>query len=251
MGSSVIATEHILLGIIREGDGVAYRILQQLTRDVDAVRWRILAAADPKAQNGSVSAAFLNTYTEGAEARVWAEQLGYVEDHVAGLERSFRQLREEVALLRQLAPTQGWASPARPPKSKTVYYGVKYFEDGHNHAVTRQRLETLEALGFTTRCALRDLEDWGTVRLEPAELMTLAFRLIDGSDLVLLDLTEKGVGLGIEAGYAHALGKPVVTVAEQGAELSTTLQGISERTYFYQDEDELNEFFSSLRADNA
>jgi hypothetical protein len=39
LGSTVIATEHILLGIIREGDGVAYRILQQLTRDVDTVRW--------------------------------------------------------------------------------------------------------------------------------------------------------------------------------------------------------------------
>ncbi len=50
LGSNVIATEHVLLGIIREGDGVAYRILQQLTRDVDTVRWRILAATDPKQQ---------------------------------------------------------------------------------------------------------------------------------------------------------------------------------------------------------
>jgi len=46
LGSNVIATEHILLGIIREGDGVAYRILQQLTRDVGTVRWRILAAVE-------------------------------------------------------------------------------------------------------------------------------------------------------------------------------------------------------------
>ncbi len=50
LGSNIIATEHILLGIIREGDGVAFRILQQLTRDVDTVRWRVLAAADPKQQ---------------------------------------------------------------------------------------------------------------------------------------------------------------------------------------------------------
>jgi ATP-dependent Clp protease ATP-binding subunit ClpC len=62
LGSNVIATEHILLGIIREGDGVAYRILQQLTRDVDTVRWRILAAADPKNQAETVSTPFLDEY---------------------------------------------------------------------------------------------------------------------------------------------------------------------------------------------
>ncbi len=52
MGSSVIGTEHILLGIIREGDGIAYRILTHFAKDVDAIRWRILsnaeAAAEPK-----------------------------------------------------------------------------------------------------------------------------------------------------------------------------------------------------------
>ncbi len=62
LGSNVIATEHILLGIIREGDGVAYRILQELTRDVDTVRWRILAAADPKNQSETVNTPFLDEY---------------------------------------------------------------------------------------------------------------------------------------------------------------------------------------------
>lgn len=62
LGSSVIATEHILLGIIREGDGVAYRILQQLTRDVDTVRWRILAASDAKQQQESVNTPFLDEH---------------------------------------------------------------------------------------------------------------------------------------------------------------------------------------------
>ncbi len=62
LGSNVIATEHILLGIIREGDGVAYRILQQLTRDVDTVRWRVLAASDPKQTQETVNTPFLDEY---------------------------------------------------------------------------------------------------------------------------------------------------------------------------------------------
>lgn len=42
LGASLTSTEHILLGIIREGDGVAFRILQELVKDVDSIRWRIL-----------------------------------------------------------------------------------------------------------------------------------------------------------------------------------------------------------------
>jgi ATP-dependent Clp protease ATP-binding subunit ClpC len=46
LGAQVTSTEHILLGIIREGDGVAFRILQELTKDVDTIRWRVLAQGE-------------------------------------------------------------------------------------------------------------------------------------------------------------------------------------------------------------
>ena len=62
LGSNMIATEHILLGVIREGDGIAYRILQNLTRDVDTVRWRILAATDKNSKSESVKTPFLEEY---------------------------------------------------------------------------------------------------------------------------------------------------------------------------------------------
>src|SRR5699024_8454743 len=55
------------------GDGVAYRIMQQLTRDVDTVRWRILAAADPQQSDEPEEAdtPFLDEYARDltAEAR--------------------------------------------------------------------------------------------------------------------------------------------------------------------------------------
>lgn len=228
-----------MLGIIHEGDGVAYRILQQLTRDVDTVRQRILAAAG---------------YTEEPSASDKTTHLLHLEDRLLRLEQNYLQLREEMTLLGRSASWRGRGSGSFTTRSKppTLYYGVKYHKDGRNHAVTKQRLETLENLGFITHCALRDLEDWGTVALEPDELMRLAFHLIDGSDLIVLDLTEKGVGLGIEAGYAHAQVKPVVTVVAAGSEISTTLQGISEQSCVYSGEDDLGEFFATLRgADNA
>jgi len=56
LGAETTSTEHILLGIIREGDGVAYRILQNLTPDVDVIRWRVLAESSSEAAKGMAGA---------------------------------------------------------------------------------------------------------------------------------------------------------------------------------------------------
>ncbi len=42
-----IGTEHILLGLLREGDGVAARILKNLNVDAEAVRHEVMKALDP------------------------------------------------------------------------------------------------------------------------------------------------------------------------------------------------------------
>ena len=62
LGSQVIGTEHILLGILREGDGVAFRILQDLSRDTDTIRWRVLAHADPHTEEKKANTPFLDEY---------------------------------------------------------------------------------------------------------------------------------------------------------------------------------------------
>ncbi|WP_291425696.1 ATP-dependent Clp protease ATP-binding subunit [Deinococcus sp.] len=74
LGAQVTSTEHILLGIIREGDGVAFRILQELTKDVDTIRWRILAQGE--GQGGKPAKAiptpFLDEY--GRDLTKWAKE---------------------------------------------------------------------------------------------------------------------------------------------------------------------------------
>ena len=73
--------------------------------------------------------------------------------------------------------------------------------------------------------------------------MARTFEEIDRCDLVIIELTEKGVGVGIEAGYAHARGKRIVTVAERGADVSTTLAGISSRVILYDRVEDLSRRF--------
>jgi nucleoside 2-deoxyribosyltransferase len=62
----------------------------------------------------------------------------------------------------------------------------------------------------------------------------------------VVELSEKGVGVGIEAGYARAKGKPIITVARRESDVSDTLRGISREVFIYQDKGELEKFFGNV-----
>ena len=47
LNHSYLGTEHILLGLLREGEGVAARVLKSLDVDVDRCRNEILSELDP------------------------------------------------------------------------------------------------------------------------------------------------------------------------------------------------------------
>lgn len=91
------------------------------------------------------------------------------------------------------------------------------------------------------------LEDWGARHYPPAALMAHTFAALRDCDSVLVDISEKGVGVGIEAGYAYALGKPLVTIAHHTADISTTLQGISTAVLTYADPADLKTSLAQLR----
>ena len=116
----------------------------------------------------------------------------------------------------------------------TIYLAIKYHADLRNRELIEGILAGLESTHHKTAFALRDLENWGDLSLTPQKLMKGSFALINEADSVLIELSEKGVGLGIEAGYAHALGKPIIVLARAGSDISTTLQGVAERVLFYE-----------------
>jgi nucleoside 2-deoxyribosyltransferase len=127
-----------------------------------------------------------------------------------------------------------------------AYIAIKYHTDHGN----RERIEgisaALERQGFETVCITRDLEKWGEVRSNPGTLMQQTFSEIDTSDVVVVDLTEKGVGVGIEAGYAFAKHIPVVTIARTGSDISETLRGISQEVLLYDQYDDLVHLFAEI-----
>jgi 2'-deoxynucleoside 5'-phosphate N-hydrolase len=127
-----------------------------------------------------------------------------------------------------------------------AYLAIKYHPDNCNRPRIEDISAALERCGFETVCIVRDVEKWGQARFSPQELMARTFAEIDASDVVIIELSEKGVGLGIEAGYAWARNIPVITIARQGAAISTTLQGISRQVFWYREPDELAGFFGRL-----
>jgi hypothetical protein len=104
----------------------------------------------------------------------------------------------------------------------------------------------LTTCGFETVCVQRDVEHWGTVSLSPHDLMTATFDAIRSSQILVVDLSEKAVGIGIEAGYAYAHSVPVFTIAPKGGEVSATLEGISTAIGFYRTLEDLRECFVQL-----
>ncbi len=128
-----------------------------------------------------------------------------------------------------------------------AYLAIKYHPDNQNRELIQNISAALTKHGFETLCIARDVEQWRQVHFTPTELMQRSFAEIDTSDLIVVELTEKGVGVGIEAGYAYAKGIPLVTIARKGSDISATLQGISQKLFLYEDFDELAQFFCQFK----
>lgn len=114
-----------------------------------------------------------------------------------------------------------------------AYLAIKYHQDYRNKEVVDSITSVLENKGYETSCIVRDIENMGIKTSNPQQLMKLAFREIDNCDLVVVELTEKGVGIGIEAGYAFAKGIPIISIAQRGSDVSETLVGISNSVICY------------------
>ncbi len=122
-----------------------------------------------------------------------------------------------------------------------AYLAIKFREDMSNKKLIEEISKSLEKAGLDVVALVRDYENWGEVKFSPQELMKLAFKLIIESDFVILEFSEKGVGLGVEAGYAFAKGIPIIVIAREGSDVSNTIRGISQKIIFYNEPQDLIE----------
>jgi nucleoside 2-deoxyribosyltransferase len=120
-----------------------------------------------------------------------------------------------------------------------AYVAFKFKEDYSDKGLIEGICGALHTAGLETAVMVRDYEKWGAVKMAPQEFMPLALKAIADCDIFIAEFTEKGVGLGIEAGYAYAKGKPIIVIAKSGTQISDTLKGISKRIIFYEEPEDL------------
>jgi hypothetical protein len=80
LGHNYIGTEHILLGLIREGDGVAAQVLVKLGADLNRVRQQVIELLS--GQQPDLKLAREVTLVTG-----WRPRLGVIEDRLAAVEQ--------------------------------------------------------------------------------------------------------------------------------------------------------------------
>lgn len=73
------------------------------------------------------------------------------------------------------------------------------------------------------------------------EMMQKAVGDIEKSAILIAEASEKGIGIGIEVGYAKAKKIPVIYVRNSKSEHSTTVSGIADFRMIYENEIDLEE----------
>jgi nucleoside 2-deoxyribosyltransferase len=114
-----------------------------------------------------------------------------------------------------------------------LYIAAKFHSDNRNRPLIEAIADTLKDAGMESVSVVRDYERWGRVALTAENLMAITFRELERCDAIVIDISEKGVGLGIEAGFGFARGMPILVLAQAGHEIPKTLSGIARTIAHY------------------
>lgn len=107
----------------------------------------------------------------------------------------------------------------------TAYISLSYSKRKSADLVINAIAETLRELGIMPVIFV-DLYKFDISKEK--EMMQQAMVDINACDFLIAEVSEKAIGVGVEAGYAKGIGKPVIYVRRKDAEHSTTVAGISD-----------------------
>ncbi|MFA5763313.1 MAG: nucleoside 2-deoxyribosyltransferase [archaeon] len=128
-----------------------------------------------------------------------------------------------------------------------LFLSIKFYEDSSNTDLIKNIIASAKISGNEMVSIFTDYENNGEKHFTPNELMKITFEAINSCDAMVIEFSEKGVGLGIEAGYAYSKNIPIFVIAKTNSDISDTLKGISKEIFIYNNLNELNDFFSRIR----
>ena len=116
-------------------------------------------------------------------------------------------------------------------------------------SISFSKRKELEKEVRAIKSALEKIEFFGYVFVdenqfstnEEGMMMQKAMEDIEKSVILIAEVSEKGIGIGIEVGYAKAKNIPVIYVRNSRSEHSTTVSGIADFRIIYENEIDLEE----------
>lgn len=115
-----------------------------------------------------------------------------------------------------------------------AFLSIKFFGDDRNRGDVEELCNRLENLGLLVFCFRRDSELWGENQYSPSEMMERTFKEIEKADLVVVNIADWPIGVGVEAGYAYAKGKPIICIVPVSSKIANTVAGLAVDTIQYQ-----------------
>lgn len=137
-----------------------------------------------------------------------------------------------------------------------AYLSIKY-QGADNEEVVGSVIGSLQRAGFKVTCPVKDFDDFG--RNEPnkashdeedeeaadhnekVHLIEYMFDAINRSEIIFIEAGEPGTGIGIEAGYAAAMGIPIILLVYNDQPISPTLEALADLVIYYHEYKELTE----------
>ena len=134
---------------------------------------------------------------------------------------------------------------------KKAFMSLKFYEGDATKKQVEELTKALEKAGIENFVMVRDVEKYGEIQVTSKDLMKeYAFPAMEASDMLIVEFSEKGVGLGVGAGYAFAKGIPIYIIAKTGSDISSTIGGLAEEVIFYDKPEDLTEKFLKILEEN-
>lgn len=127
-----------------------------------------------------------------------------------------------------------------------AFMSIKHYPGEQSKAKIDSLTSALSKVGIKNYVLIRDYEQYDHVQVDKSTLMQKAFSEMEKCDILIVEFSEKGVGLGIGAGYAYKLGLPIYVIAKTGSDISTSMSSIATDIIFYDTDEELPEKFKKI-----
>ena len=136
----------------------------------------------------------------------------------------------------------------RKPETLHSFFALKFHEGDEDKAKVEAIEKALNKAGIEITLMARDVEKWGEAYIPDGKTLMkdYAFPAMLQCDCNIIEFSEKGVGLGINAGFCFANGKPIYIIAKKNSDISTTISNIATEVIFYEQPEDLIEPFTRI-----